>query len=210
MKAKKYPKKDKVNKRPNKKSKSKKNNKKENIKNNKSSIEPINNNKIEDIISNKKYDYDISSEDEKVFINAFHSYDFKEYEDKSNIVNDDNNNRQIYDTKFFISNLNSKNKNLEISKENNKVKIDDKINSNPIFESKNNYLIPPIGELNDKLVQIFEDHLIYNGMKYNLTTRIRDIKKEFQNKKNIKYILVNTDEKTSITEKVLENFVIHK
>ena len=210
MKAKKYPKKDKANKRPNKKSKNKKNNKKENIENNKSSIETIDNNKIEDIISNKKNDHDISNEEAKVFINAFHSYDLKEYEDKINIVNDDNNNRQIYDTKFFISNLNSKNKNLEISKENNKVKIDDKININPIFESKNNYLIPPIGELNDKLVQIFEDHLIYNGMKYNLTTRIRDIKKEFQNKKNIKYILVNTDEKTSITEKVLENFVIHK
>ena len=104
MEAKKYPKKDKVNKRPNKKSKSKKNNKKENIENNKSSIEPIDNNKIEDIISNKKYDYNISNEEEKVFINAFHSYDFKEYKEKSNIVNDNNNNRQIYDTKYFILN----------------------------------------------------------------------------------------------------------
>ena len=112
MKAKKYPKKDKVIKRPNKKERAKKNNKKENFENIKSSIEPIENNKIEDIINNKKYDYDISSEGEKVFINSFHSYDFKEYEDKSNIVKDDNNNQQIYYTKFFISKLNFKNKNL--------------------------------------------------------------------------------------------------
>ena len=36
--------------------------------------------------------------------------------------------------------------------------------------------MPSIGDLNGKLFEIYEDHLLYNGMKFNLTTKIRDIK----------------------------------
>ena len=98
MKAIQYPKKNKVNKKSNKNSKSKK----DNIKNNKSSIETIETNKIEDVIINKKYFYDIFREDGNVFISAFHSYDFNEYEEKSNIVYDNNNHLQTYDIRKII------------------------------------------------------------------------------------------------------------
>ena len=84
----------------------------------------------------------------------------------------------------FNTKLKSKNKGLEILKEYIIKKNNDKINFNSITEPKK-YLIPSKGESNDKLVQIFEEHLIYNGMKYNLTTWMRDLryKKRISKKK---------------------------
>lgn len=47
-------------------------------------------------------------------------------------------------------------------------------------------------------------------MKYKLTNRLCDIKKQYRNKKYIEFTHVLIEEKTSLTEKEKAIFVMHK
>ena len=44
--------------------------------------------------------------------------------------------------------------------------------------------IAPLAILNSKIIECYRDFIIYNGCKFNLTTRKNDIKKEYRDNKN--------------------------
>ena len=92
MKAKKYPKKTKDNKKLKKAKETKKNN---NTENNKSFNNTLENNTIDYVLSQIQLFYDISREDETVFIKAFQSYEYVEVDDKNNKIYDENNKSTI-------------------------------------------------------------------------------------------------------------------
>ena len=43
--------------------------------------------------------------------------------------------------------------------------------------------ISPLGLINNNLIEKYEEYIIYNGMKYNITKRNCDIKKDYQEQK---------------------------
>ena len=47
-------------------------------------------------------------------------------------------------------------------------------------------MISPIGEIDKKTVQYFDTYIIFEGMIYNLTKRLNDLKKDYQNPKKYK------------------------
>ena len=53
------------------------------------------------------------------------------------------------------------------------------------FSTKNTPIkeISPLGLINNNLIENYEEYIIYKGMKYNITKRNCDIKKDYKDKK---------------------------
>lgn len=75
---------------------------------------------------------------------------------------------------------------------------------------KKKILIAPIGVLNNNIIEYYDEYIIYEGMRYNLTKRDVDIKKKYKNKKNIKYILANIGENMKHQGNIKVNFAALK
>ena len=92
----------------------------------------------------------------------------------------------------------SNNENISnISQENNKIDKNDtqKIKVEPMFTNnpknlkvneKPKELISPIGELDRTLLECYDNYIIYKGMRYNITNRKVDIKKEYRDYRKYK------------------------
>ena len=120
---------------------------------------------------------DFSQNEIDEFINIFNNYcDSKENLNQNQLNKVDDENQYI--------NYEDNKKNIKHSFDQNSAKSNmTNISNLNLNLNRRKETIPPIGELNSNLVEIKEDYLIYEGICFNLTKKVKYIKKAYRNDK---------------------------
>jgi hypothetical protein len=129
------------------------------------------------------------TEEDKIIFYEFSKQNLNTSSDEEDNEKDEINDEDLI--KYGEENLGTFNKVVNDKKQNNNgqsLKEINNKNNNSLFKKEpvNKNIISPIGEINGKLVEFHTSFIIYEGFKYNITTRLVDIKKQYRNNKNYK------------------------